>query len=168
MREGGREKKARPKKEKTKKKEIVQTLPNVTPIGVGRTRILFVFVLNGDRHVRRMRVGIQLRGGAFTIALRVSSGGIRCGSCTSRGRCSSQIRVSFRLVGVVGIGGIASRGTIERVHVTVAPAMALTALAIHVVAREAVITEETGGVVGNIGRNRKPALGCRGILMRRE
>jgi hypothetical protein len=44
VREGGREKKKKDRKKKRPRREIVQTLADVTPNGVGRMRILFGFV----------------------------------------------------------------------------------------------------------------------------
>lgn len=61
VREGGREKKEKKdRKKKRPRREIVQTLPDVTPNGVGRMRILFGFIWIW-RHVRRARVGIRMK-----------------------------------------------------------------------------------------------------------
>jgi len=126
-------------------------------------RILFGFEWRyRERHVRRMRVGILMKGG---VVQSLASRGISSGSRTSRVRCSSQIRVSIRLVSIIGIVTSRVGGVAEGVDVTVVPSMALTTLTVHVVVREGVVAEEAWWVVGNIGRNRESALGCRRILM---
>jgi hypothetical protein len=92
----------------------------------------------------------------------LSSRGIRCSSCTPRGRRSREIRVSVTLIAVVGVGGVASRvgGAAEGVHLTIATPMALASLTIHVVVRESVVTEKTGWwMVRDVGRSRMSTLG---------
>jgi len=115
-----------------------------------------IFVLYGE-----MRVGIRSKGDAPNQNVMVSSRGIGCSSCTPRGRCSREIRVSITLVGVVGIGGVTSRvrGAAEGVHATVASPMALASLAVHVAVRESIV-KAGWWRVRDMGRNREPTLGC--------
>ena len=121
----------------------------------GRTRILSNLVLYGDAGeylVKNRCAGLNVM---------VSSRGIHCSSCTPRGRCSCEIRVSITLVGVVGIGGVTPRvgGAAEGVHATVASPMALASLAVHVAVRESIV-KAGWWRVWDMGRNRKPTLGC--------
>ena len=80
------------------------------------------------------------------LSVKVPLRGVRCSSCTPRGRCSREIRVPITLVGVVGICGVASRigGVAERVHVAVASPVALASLAVHVIARDSIVVEKAG------------------------
>jgi hypothetical protein len=135
VREGGREKKKRPKKEKAKR-----DCPDFTRCDAewsGKNAHSFRFYM--DMETRKENAGwYPGEGGRDGVRLhspKVSgSRGICCGSRTSCVWCSRQTRVSVRLVSIIGI--VASRvgGAAEGVHVTVVPTMALTALAAHVAA----------------------------------
>jgi len=92
----------------------------------------------------------------------VSLPGIRCSSCTPRGWCSREIRVSITLIVIIGVGGVASRvgGAAEGVHVATASPMALTSRTVHVTIRESIVAEKAGWWrVRDMRRNRKSALG---------
>lgn len=135
----GRGEKQRPKKEKTKKRYR----PNFTRCDAewsGKNAHSFRF-----RFVWRDAGGYPVKRRCAKLNVMVPSRGIRCSSCTPRGRCSREIRVSVTIVCVVGIGGVTSRvgGATERVHVAIAPPMTLGSLTVHVAVRESIIAEKS-------------------------
>jgi len=154
-RRGKRGEKQRPKKEKTKKRyrpDFTRCDAEWSGKNAHSFRFCFVWRDAGGYPVKRRCAKPNVMGW---------SRGIRCSSCTPRGRCSREIRVSITLVGVVGIGVVASRvrGAAEGVHVTIASPMALASLAGHVAVRESVV-KAGWWMVRDMRRNREPALRC--------